>query len=89
MRSFLRQLAGSENRLHTMLGQAIEQELTPRQGQMVHLYFLEQHSMAEIASMLDVNPSTVSRTLAVARTKLKKCMRYGARELLSNEAEFD
>ena len=33
--------------------------------------------MAEIAQMLGVNPSTVSRTLQRARRRLYRCLRYG------------
>lgn len=86
----MRQLDCSESRLHRLLGSAIEQELTPRQAQMVRMYFLEQHSMREMADILGVYPSTVSRTLGAARIKLRRCLKYGARTLLEGEqAEED
>lgn len=87
MRRFLRKLERSENRLHRMLAAAIEEELTPRQAQMVRMYFLEQHSMRETAELLGVCPSTVSRTLAAARGKLRHCLRFGAKALLEAEEE--
>lgn len=87
MRSFLRGLEKPEGQLTAMLADAIEQELTPRQRQLVRLYYLEQYNMKDIAAMLDLNPSTVSRTLALARRKLKKCLRYGGAGLLRDAAE--
>lgn len=78
----MRQLDRSESRLHRALASAIESELTPRQAEMVRMYFLEQHSIREMADILGVYPSTVSRTLAAARVKLRRCLRYGARTLL-------
>ncbi len=83
----MRQLDCSESRLHRLLGAAIESELTPRQAQMVRMYFLEQHSMREMADILGVYPSTVSRTLGAARVKLKRCLKYGARTLLESDDE--
>ncbi len=61
---------------------ALREELTRRQAQMVELYYLEQHTMRDIAAELGVNQSTVSRTLAAARTRLKRCLRYANRTLL-------
>ena len=81
----MKQLDCSESRLHRLLGSAIESELTPRQAQMVRMYFLEQHSMREMADILGVYPSTVSRTLGAARVKLRRCLKYGAKTLLEGE----
>ena len=87
LRRFLKTLEQSENRTGRLLSGAIARELTARQAQMVRLYFLEQHTMREIAEELSVNPSTVSRTLSVARAKLRRCMRFGALRLLEEEEE--
>ena len=57
--------------------QAIRRELTARQRQMVEMYYGECMVMAEIAAALGVNVSTVSRTLARSREKLRQCLRYG------------
>lgn len=89
MRSFLKGLENPKSRLGAMLADAIENELTSRQRQLVRLYYLEQYSMKDIAKMLEVNPSTVSRTLALARKRLKKCLRYGGGGLLRGTAEED
>jgi len=66
------------------VAQALEEELTQRQREMVRLYYIEQYPMREIARQLEVNPSTVTRTLQVARAKLKVCLQYCG-GLLENE----
>ena len=88
MRHFLRTLESSESRTGRLVSGAIAKELTARQAQMVRLYFLDQRTMKEIAEELSVNPSTVSRTLSVARAKLRRCMRFGALRLLEEEEEY-
>ena len=55
---------------------AIKNELTPRQTQMLMLYYFEGLTMDAIASRLGVNKSTVSRQLATARKRLKHVMQY-------------
>lgn len=87
LRSFVKQLEQPENKVAALLAAALERELTPRQKQMVSLYYLEQHSMRDIAAKLGVNPSTVTRTLQVARSKLKVCLQYGGKALLEAEKE--
>ena len=68
-----------------LLSAALREELTARQTQMVKLYYVEQHTMRDIAAMLGVNPSTVSRTLKSAREKLKRCLRYSNRSFLRED----
>ncbi|MCI2055900.1 MAG: sigma-70 family RNA polymerase sigma factor [Oscillibacter sp.] len=58
------------------LRSARQQELTPRQQQLLHLYYDEKRNMTEIANMLGINPSSVSRTIARARHRLNRCLRY-------------
>lgn len=65
------------------LGRALREELTPRQREFTELYFARGMTMAEIAAECGVNVSTVSRTLRRARERLRRCLRYGAKELLS------
>lgn len=65
------------SRLRRNLRRAREQELTPRQNQMLDLYFEHSMNMVEIARELGVNPSTVSRTLRRAKKRLYSCLRYG------------
>ncbi len=68
-----------------LLRTALREELTARQAQMVRMYYLEQRTMRDIARALGVNPSTVSRTLAAARVRLKRCLRYMSRVFLREE----
>ena len=76
------QSSGADNgeqlsRLRRNLRRAREQELTPRQNQVLELYFDRNLSMVDIARELGVNPSTVSRTLRRAKDRLRRCLRYG------------
>ena len=68
-----------------LVAAALRSELTPRQAQMVQLYYVEQHNMREIGRLLGVNPSTVCRTLQTARKKLRRCLRYTSRAFLREE----
>ena len=68
-----------------LVAAALWEDLTPRQAQMVKLYYVEQHNMRDIGRMLGVNPSTVCRTLQTAREKLRRCLRYSSRAFLQNE----
>ena len=58
------------------LRRAREQELTPRQREMVFLYYDRGLKMSQIAQKLGVNRSTVSRTVKRARERLYRCLRY-------------
>lgn len=63
-------------RLRRNLRRAREQELTPRQRQMLELYFDQGMNIPRIAEELGVNRSTVSRTLRRAKDRLYRCLRY-------------
>ncbi len=65
------------SRLRRNLQQARTQELTPRQNEMLTLYYDRQQTMEEIARLLGVRRSTVSRTLQRARERLYRALRYG------------
>ena len=58
------------------LRRAREQELTPRQREMVFLYYDRGLKMSQIAQKLGVNRSTVSRTVKRAKQRLYRCLRY-------------
>ena len=53
-----------------LLQRSIQQLLTPRQRQVLQLYYLEEKTIPEIARQLHVNKSTVSRTLHRAKHRL-------------------
>lgn len=63
-------------RLHRNLRKAREEELTPRQQEVLELYYDANLNISEIARQLQVNRSTVSRTLRRARERLQHCLRY-------------
>ena len=54
----------------------VENELTSRQKEVIMLYYYEKYNMPEIAQMLDVNISTISRTIKRARTHMFSVLRY-------------
>ena len=72
----LMRFAGQERGIAKLFRTALREELTERQEQMVRMYYIEQRTMREIAAMLEVNVSTVSRTLAAARKKLRRVLKY-------------
>ncbi len=63
-------------RLLRVMRQACKRELTPRQQQMVQLYFFENLTMPMIAHRLGVNKSTVSRCIGAAKRRIAPCVRY-------------
>ena len=63
-------------RLLRNLRRATEQELTPRQRQIVELYYEEGLPVTRIGDLLGVTPSTVSRTLRRAKDRLRRYLEY-------------
>lgn len=63
-------------RLRRNLRLAREQVLTPRQKEVLTLYYDYGLTMGQIACRLGLNHSTVSRTLQRARERLYQCLRY-------------
>lgn len=63
-------------RLLRNLRKAREEELTPRQQQMLAMRFEQNMSGAEIARELGLNRSTVSRTLRRAQARLRNFLQY-------------
>ena len=86
---YLAQLGEDNSEQHTRLvknlSRAVKEEITPRQRRLLLMYYAEQKNMTEIAAELGVNISTVSRTISRAVTRLRKCLKYGAKELLETE----
>lgn len=73
------------SRLRYNLVRALRQEVTPRQRQYLMLYYGQQFSMTEIGSLLGVDKSTVSRTIKRGEARLRRCLRFGAANLLEEE----
>lgn len=63
-------------RLRRNLRRAREQELTPRQQQVLTLRYEQNMNGAEIARMLGLTRSTVSRTIRRAQERLRRCLQY-------------
>ena len=64
------------SRLRRNLRLARQQVLTPRQQQMLELYYDRGLTMGQIALKLNLNRSTVSRTLRRAKERLYHCLRF-------------
>ena len=62
-------------RLRRNLRRAREQELTPRQREILALYYDRGLKMPQIARKLGINRSTVSRTVKRAKERLYRCLR--------------
>ena len=62
---------------------ALNDEVTPRQKEVLLLRYAEGLSQEEIAERLSVARSTVSRTLSRGEARLRKVLRYGAARLLT------
>ena len=89
---YVRSLYGGDNKqnrrqLIKNLRHAMESELTPRQMMVLKLYFIDGEKQCEIAQLLGVNKSTVSRTISRGKSRLHKCLKYGAAGLLSEDGE--
>ncbi len=80
-------MAGDNGReqaaLRENLARALREELTPRQQEVLELYYGERMNLAQIGDALGVCPSTVSRTLRRGEERLWRCLRYGSPALLS------
>ena len=81
LQAWIRATAGDNHdqrtRLLRNLQQAREQVLTPRQQEMLELYYDQRMNTRQISEFLGVNVSTVSRTLQRAKRRLYLCLRYG------------
>jgi len=69
-----RRLVTHELRLQAF-HRALQENLTERQRSMLTMYYLEHKNTVEIASILSVNKSTVSRTIRRSVEKLRAAMR--------------
>ena len=80
MTVWLRDNAGDNRdqlrQLRRKLRQAREKELTPCQKRVVELCFEQGMSVTQAAELLQVAPSTVSRTLRRAKDRLCRCLQY-------------
>lgn len=59
-----------------ILRKVISEELTERQREMITLYYFDRANIPQIAEMLGVNRSTVSRTISRGRRNIMEKMKY-------------
>ena len=59
-----------------ILRKVISEELTERQRQMITLYYFDKANIPQIAEMLGVNRSTVSRTISRGRRNIMEKMKH-------------
>ena len=65
----------------------IREDVTPRQREVLVLYYVRRMKHWEIAEQLGLERSTVSRTVKRGEDKLRRCLRYGARRYLRDASE--
>ena len=58
------------------MAKIIKNDLTPRQREIIMLYYYSGLGVSEIADKLEIAPSTVSRTIKRARDKIYKYLKY-------------
>ena len=77
---WLRETAGDNSqrreRLKRNLRRAMKRELTPRQQEIMALYFFENRPMTEIAAMLGINKSRVSPCLRRGQGRVRHFLEY-------------
>ena len=59
------------------IAKIMEEALTPRQYQITHLYFIQNLNICKISDKLNINKSTVSRTIRRSLEKLKPYLKWG------------
>ena len=80
MAVWIRENAGDNGdqmeRLMRNLRKAREEDLTPRQRQMLEMRVEQNMKISEISEALGINRSTVSRTIIRAKKNLRSCLKY-------------
>jgi RNA polymerase sigma-70 factor (ECF subfamily) len=66
----------SHSKLKKVMLEVIKNELTPRQKQIIMLYYFKGMNVVEIADMLGINHSSVSITMKRARNRLFRILKY-------------
>ena len=71
-------------RLRCNVMQALREDVTPRQRECMLLYYQKRLNMRQIAELMGIDKSTVSRNIKRGESRLRRCLRYGAGRLLAN-----
>lgn len=67
------------------LARALREDVTPRQRQILLMYYDKEMNMREIGEVLGIDRSTVSRTIKRGEGRLRRCIRYGASSFLKQD----
>lgn len=78
----LQEMSHTYHSQHAALRQRIRELTAAGVGEVLLLYYLDQLTMQQVAERLDVNRSTVCRTLQRGEARLRRCLRYGGERLL-------
>ena len=70
-------------RLRRNVMRALQEDVTPRQRECMLLYYEKGLKMRQIAELTGVDKSTVSRNIKRGASRLRRCLRYGAEQLLA------
>lgn len=62
---------------------ALQEDVTPRQRECMLLYYKDRLNMRQIAERMGIDKSTVSRNIKRGERRLRRCLRYGAEQLLA------
>ena len=88
MAVYSRQMASDNSRevsrLKRNLIRALREDVTPKQRQVLLMYYAQGLNMREIGDRLGIDRSTVSRTLKRGEQRLLRCLRYGAERYLKS-----
>ncbi len=79
MRSYCTGASGRRtdmDRLRRILSAAIHLELTERQCECIHMYYMKKMKAADIADLLEISPATVYKHIRQGMKSLKKCAAY-------------
>lgn len=66
----------SAEKLKKIMARVIKDDLTARQREIITLYYYKMYGVSEIAEILGISPSSVSRTIKRARDRIYKYMKY-------------
>jgi DNA-directed RNA polymerase specialized sigma subunit len=67
---------GNLEKAKKLVHSVITEQLNDNQANMVNMYYFDNLKQVDIAERLNINQSTVSRTLARAKNKLAKFLKY-------------
>ena len=65
-----------KSRLKRVLLKVLNNELTPRQKEIIMLYYFKGNNITEIAGLLNVSPQAVSAAMGRARLRMFRILQY-------------